>query len=587
MKQASEHFPDLGFGLGLRIPHYEHIFEHTPDVGWFEIISENFMDTQGRARRNLARIRERYPVVMHGVSLSIGSVDVLHSDYLRQLRQLARDIEPAWISDHLCWTGVAHRNLHDLLPVPYTEEALRHIVERVQQVQDYLGRPIALENPSTYLEFTSSQIPEAEFLAELARRSGCQLLLDVNNVYVSCFNHRQDPQCYLDALPLDRVVQIHLSGHSHCGTHIIDTHDDKVADPVWALYADVLRRAGRVPNTMIEWDAEIPAWDVLVGELNRAREIARGLEVDGDGAVAACHAQATAELVAPQDANRPDVGLAMEQQRLQDAILQGEGPVAEDAASLWIRAKENFSAAAQLGVYLHAYRARLNEVTAEDYPVLRHYLGDDRHAALIDNFVRQTPSLHFNIARYTAGLPAHLARVLPDDLLAQDLARLEDALCQMQDADESPALTTGHLAGVGADDLQQATLALRAAARLLSFSYPVDAYYTAVQEGEEPVPPAPESSRLLVFRHDDVVWRMPLDAAEFDLLQALSASVPVGEACAALAQAVLPGDEPVDAAIARWFSRWIRNGVLRHPLGVPSGASPSHPQPTSAPAAVS
>ena len=405
---------------------------------------------------------------------------------------------------------------------------------------------------------------------------------------MSCFNHRQDPQRYLDALPLDRVVQIHLSGHSHCGTHIIDTHDDKVADPVWALYADVLRRAGRVPNTMIEWDADIPEWNVLVGELDRAREIARGLEADGSLRGAASVVQKGGSPVShSSDAHRPGVALATEQQRLQDAILQGEGPVAEAYAGVWIRAKDSFPAAAQLGVYLHAYRARLHEVTAEDYPVLQHYLGAPAFDTLIDDFVRQTSSVHFNIARYTAGLPEHVLRVLPNDLLAQDLARLEDALCQVQDADETSALTTEHLAGVGADALQLARLAPRAASRLLAFSFPVDAYYTAVQEGEDPAPPAPQPSHLLVFRHDDVVWRMPLDAAEFELLQALSAGVPVGEACAALAQAELPDDEPVDAAIARWFSRWIRNGVLRDSLRLPTDATPSDPRPAPALAAMS
>ena len=245
MAYDQKFFPALGFGLGLRIPHYAHIFEHWPTVDWFEIISENFMDTDGKARRNLSRIAERYPIVMHGVALSIGTVDPLNSDYLRKLKRLIDEVQPAWVSDHLCWTGVAHKNSHDLLPVPYTEEALKHIVRRIGQVQDFLGRSIALENPSTYLEFKASHIPEAEFIAAMVRESGCQLLLDVNNVYVTCYNHRQDTQAYIDALPLERVVQIHLSGHRHMGTHIIDTHDDHVADAVWALYRQVIAQAGR------------------------------------------------------------------------------------------------------------------------------------------------------------------------------------------------------------------------------------------------------------------------------------------------------------------------------------------------------
>lgn len=561
MNTRTKHFPDLGFGLGLRIPHYAHIFEHRPRVDWFEIISENFMDTDGKARRNLARIREHYPVVMHGVSLSIGSVDVLNSDYLRKLKQLAHDIEPAWISDHLCWTGVAHKNLHDLLPVPYTEEALRHIVTRVQQVQDYLGRPIALENPSTYLEFSSSQIPEAEFIAELARQSGCYLLLDVNNVYVSCFNHRLDPKQYLDALPMDRVVQIHLSGHSHCGTHIIDTHDDHVVDSVWALYGDVLDRAGRVPNTMVEWDANIPPWEVLYAELEKAKAIAghaqevrRGLQ----------RPQLAHPPVAMTPATQVSKPLAGEQERLQDTILQGHA--VDGAAATWVRAKENFSADDQIAVYTNAYRSRLYEVTAEDYPVLQHYLGEVRFETLVRNFVSQTQSVHFNIAHYSSGLPAYVTQVMPQDALAQELATLEDAICQLQDAPETAALTQQHLTGLTAEDIQQAVLGLRSASRLLAFAYPLDAYYTAVREEEMPVVPEPQASYLLVYRHDDVVWRMNLEEAEFHLLKALSSGVPVGEACAALEVSAGVAGETLASSISRWFSRWIRNGVIRHPI---------------------
>ncbi|MBY0408432.1 MAG: DUF692 domain-containing protein, partial [Rickettsiales bacterium] len=275
MKTTSSNLPNLGFGLGLRPKHYSYIFEHQPKVDWFEIISENFMDTDGKPRRNLARILEYYPVVMHGVAMSIGTVDPLNSEYLTKLKKLADDIKPAWISDHLCWTGIAHKNTHDLLPVPYTEEALKHITQRIKDVQDFLERPIALENPSTYLEFKQSSMPEAEFIARMAEESGCNLLLDVNNVYVTCFNHRLDPKAYLDTLPLDRVIQIHLSGHTNNGTHIIDTHDDHVVDEVWQLYKYGVHKAGRVPNTMVEWDDNIPDFDVLYAELGKAKVASR------------------------------------------------------------------------------------------------------------------------------------------------------------------------------------------------------------------------------------------------------------------------------------------------------------------------
>ncbi|MCB1593207.1 MAG: DUF692 domain-containing protein, partial [Alphaproteobacteria bacterium] len=253
MSVNSPKFERIGFGMGLRPSHYPFIFENKPPLDWFEIISENFMDTGGRPVRKLEQILEDYPVVMHGVSLSIGTVDPLNSDYLQKLKTLASWVNPPWISDHLCWTGIAHKNTHDLLPVPYTEEALKNIVTRIRQVQDFLERPIVLENPSTYLEFTSSTMTEWEFIARMAQESGCGLLLDVNNVYVSCYNHRWDPKTYIDALPLDRVAQIHLAGHTNKGTHIIDTHDDHVIDEVWALYRYAISKAGPV-STMVEWD---------------------------------------------------------------------------------------------------------------------------------------------------------------------------------------------------------------------------------------------------------------------------------------------------------------------------------------------
>ena len=265
--------PVLGFGLGLRTQHYEEILNGNPPIDWFEVISENYMLPGGQPLRMLDRIRERYPVVMHGVSLSIASTAPPNFEYLRELRDLARRVEPKWISDHLCWTGVHGKNLHDLLPIPYTNEALDHVVSRVELVQDYLGRAIVLENVSTYVQFNNSEMTEWEFLGELSRRSGCWLLFDVNNVYVSAFNHGYDPNAFLQGIPADRVVQFHMAGHSHMGTHIIDTHDHPVCEDVWDLYVAALKRFGRV-STMIERDDNIPRLDELIIEVNRTREIA-------------------------------------------------------------------------------------------------------------------------------------------------------------------------------------------------------------------------------------------------------------------------------------------------------------------------
>ena len=266
--------PFLGFGLGLRAQHYTEILENNPAIDWFEVISENYMIPGGNPLRMLDRISERYPVVMHGVSLSIASTAPMDMEYLAGLKSLAKRTNPKWISDHLCWTGVHGVNLHDLLPVPYTEEALNHVAARIRQVQDYLGRRIAIENVSSYVEFNHSEMNEWEFVAELAKRADCWLLLDVNNVFVSGFNHDFCAKTFIETIPVERVVQFHLAGHSEADTHFIDTHDEPVKQEVWDLYAQALRRFGPV-STMIERDDKIPPLAELVEELEIARSIAR------------------------------------------------------------------------------------------------------------------------------------------------------------------------------------------------------------------------------------------------------------------------------------------------------------------------
>ena len=265
--------PSLGFGLGLRVDHYQAILADEPRIDWFEALTENYLIPGGKPLHYLMRIRERYPMVLHGVSMSIGSTQPLDYAYLAQLKALAARVEPAWISDHLCWTGIAGRNMHDLLPLPYTEEALANIVERVRTVQDVLGRRILLENVSSYVSYRDSQMSEWEFLREIAQRADCLLLLDVNNIYVSSVNHEFDPLDYLQAIPVDRVQQIHLAGHENHGDYLIDTHDHPVPDPVWELYDAAVRRFGSV-STMIERDDNIPPLEELCSELDAARQLA-------------------------------------------------------------------------------------------------------------------------------------------------------------------------------------------------------------------------------------------------------------------------------------------------------------------------
>ena len=267
--------PNLGLGVGLRNQHFSYLMSHDPDVEWFEIISENFIDNYGYARRVLERVASVRPVVMHGVSLSVGSTDPLDWDYLKELKVLAELVHPAWVSDHLCWTGVAGVNTHDLLPMLLNEESLRHVAERVRQVQNFLERSLVLENPSSYLEFKHSTIAEWDFLSELARETGCGLLLDVNNVYVSGYNHGFDTEHYIRSLLHDAVVQIHLAGPTDCGRYLVDTHDQPVPAPVWELYRLAQELTGGV-STLLEWDANIPDFPELVAELRKAEAALRG-----------------------------------------------------------------------------------------------------------------------------------------------------------------------------------------------------------------------------------------------------------------------------------------------------------------------
>ncbi len=287
--------PDLGVGVGLRVPHYEHLYAQWPEMDFFEVISENFMVPGGLPRRNLDRALSRWPVVQHGVSLSIGSVTPLDREYLTKLKALTRHTKTPWVSDHLCWTGAHGVNLHDLLPLPYTEEAVHHVAERIRVVQDFLELPFALENVSSYMTYTHSTMTEWAFLSAIVEEADCGMLLDVNNIYVSSYNHGFDPMDFVRGVPHRRVMQFHLAGHTNHGKFILDTHDDHVIDEVWTLYREACKLTGPV-TTLIEWDANIPSFEVLAAEAEKARtareeslaavaqEHARRAEIEGAAA---------------------------------------------------------------------------------------------------------------------------------------------------------------------------------------------------------------------------------------------------------------------------------------------------------------
>ena len=266
----------LGFGLGLRSPHYQNVHAGKVRVDWFEALTENYFGLEGVGAgpplKNLLKVREKFPIVMHGVSLSIGSNGKLNKTYLSKLKQLTEIVQPEWVSDHFCWTGVHGQNLHDLLPVPYTQKLVQELCDKLDELQNLLGRPFVLENASTYVEFISNEMPEWEFVAAVARKSGCHILLDLNNVFVSAHNHRFDPYRYIDALPANQIIQIHLAGPADKGHYFIDTHDTEVRSEVWKLYSYSLERIGPV-STMVEWDANIPEYEVLEDEVLKAKKL--------------------------------------------------------------------------------------------------------------------------------------------------------------------------------------------------------------------------------------------------------------------------------------------------------------------------
>ncbi|HVF13775.1 MAG TPA: DUF692 domain-containing protein [Acidimicrobiales bacterium] len=269
---------DLGVGVGLRLAHLRHVVDHRPDVDWFEVISETFMESGGRRRYLLDQVAERYPVAIHGVALSIGGTDPLDFDYLAGLARLASGVRARWVSDHLCWTGTQGTTTHDLLPLPYNDASLAHVIERVRVVQDVLDRPLVLENATTYLQFTTSTLTEPEFLGRLTEATGCALLLDVNNVYVCAANQGFDPVAYIRSLPVDRVVEVHVGGHTDVGTHLLDSHDAPVASRVWDLYHLAMELTGGAP-TLVEWDSSLPPFDDLRVEADKARRIRADLGV--------------------------------------------------------------------------------------------------------------------------------------------------------------------------------------------------------------------------------------------------------------------------------------------------------------------
>lgn len=567
----------IGFGMGLRSSHFS-CFEHAlpAQIDWFEALSENYLFTYGRPRRILNLIASERPVVLHGVGLSIGGSDPLDNNYLNALGALAAQINPAWISDHLCWTGTEGRQLHDLMPVPYTQAALQHITDRIRQVQDRLGRPLILENPSSYYEYAHSTIPEAEFLAQLAEQADCGLLLDVNNVYVSCQNHGLDPDLYLRTLPADRIVQIHLAGYSEKPGYLLDTHGAAVYEPVWELYRQAIRHLGPV-STLIEWDTAIPELEVVTAEVDKARRIADEAEKHASSPPHATAVPPPSLLHANKDtrasASPDEAGPPLSElyRLIQRATLSAQG---DESATPHIRQSGLLSPAERLSIYRDGYEVRMLEAVESEYPATGHLLGPDLLRALIRAYVAATPSRHVNLGRYVWPFADFLAahtglRAQPHlpHTQAIEMAQFERMIGMAYETPDAPTLTPERFAALPPEIFLTTRFTLQPSLALATFTHDPGPYHDAVRAGTPPAqPPTAETTHLLVLRHKDEIWRIKLEEGEYLLLHALQKGATPAEALDEAAKQCAV--EELLPALPRWFHRWVRNGVftdrLRH-----------------------
>lgn len=532
---------DLQVGVGLRAPHYRQFLAQRPRVSWLEVHTENFLDRAGWDWHVLTELRREYPFSLHGVGLGLGSARGFSTGHLERVRALAERVEPALVSEHLCWSAVHDRHLNDLLPLPLSGAALTLLCERVEQVQETLGRQILLENVSTYLRYRDDTMSEAEFMAALARRTGCALLLDVNNLYVNQCNHGEDALAAIAALARGSVGEIHLAGHLVTPEAVIDHHGARVVEPVWALYQAALARFGRVP-TLIEWDSQIPALTVLLEEVDKAAHwyAAAPASSTQAQAIASCEVQ---------------INLAQRQQQFASALFDGSPAAIAD-----FRASPH--TAARLGLYRGNLTTTWDKTLSSAYPVVRQLVGDEFFSALARAFGQAHPSDTADLNRFGAAFAGFLQgfpHVAELPYLA-DMARLEWLLHRTHYAADAPALDAATLAAYAPEQLETARFALHPACILFDSEWAVLALWQA-HHGE----PFPEQmaapSQALIARPGWATELVPLTQARFAALSTLAAGATVGAAF----DAAFAIDPAFDVAAA--LMQWISLEALRRPDG--------------------
>ena len=585
MTQSRLGLPSLGLGVGLRSAHFDYVLHHRSRVDWFEIVSENFLRSSGWPRYVLDSVAEQYPVVMHGVSLSIASTDPVDFEYLAELKQLASSTRAIWVSDHVCWTGVAGTNTHELVPFPLTEASLAHVVERIRIVQDYLERPLVLENPSTYFSYIESTLTEWDFLARMAEEADCGLLLDVNNVFVSSVNHGFDPETYLRALPPSRVVQMHVAGHALNSTHAVDTHDGPVADSVWNLFRLAVSLTNGV-STLLEWDEHLPAFPVLEGELDKARAYgAAGREptnicrerasnqqaaapTRGDRrGVATCVSTAPSHLRSVQlwtqlVLGHPHSVAAGARSRRARAAL----PAAQGRLDRVIAASRGLSAEQRVGLTRLSSRRRRLEAMRSLHPALLHALGQGLFDQFALAYLDQHPSTSYTLANLDDNFVDYLvatrpkrrgaghAPAWPDFII--ELAAFEHtftAVYNGSDCERVAKPTCGRCAA-NEGGLLDCELRVSPGVHVQRSRYPVHEYFEAVKHGRPTPIPAPQDTIVALNRTDYTVRVARLEPLESEVLELVLNDASLKTATLA------SGASP--RAVSTWLQTWIARGYI-------------------------
>lgn len=542
-----------GFGLGLRTAHYADFLRERQPLDWLEVITDNHLGEGGKPLATLDRIRQDYPIAMHGVALSIGGTDPLDLGYLQQVKALARRIDPLWVSDHLCWTGHDHHRLHDFYPLPYTDEAARHVIARIRRAQEVLGRRLVIENVSSYIDFVASAQAEWQFLHHIATEADCLLLVDVNNIYVSSVNHGFDALAYLQGLPADRVQQIHLAGHTDHGDHLVDTHDHPVCDAVWRLYAQACALYGPVA-TMIERDDHIPPLPDLLAELEVARRVRASVLYAS--ATAPGTPPALGRSIAAAPASTPS--LAATQQALTRCVL-GTPEASADTRALVVD-RPPVGAAQRLGIYHHAYRARLVEALSDSFARTARYAGDD-FAVWATQYAEQHPPEDRSLNRYGDGLAALLQRRFPHNPELFELARLDWDLRSRFDLADVPVLDTALAAEWPPEAWLQAAAPLHPTLLLRTITTNVVALWQALDADTEVPPPQtlPEPLGLVVWRLGEQPHFQTVPLDQWAFLSKLAQGDSLAQASEALAeQASLSAQR-----LAQWLESALTQGWLR------------------------